>query len=427
MEDQALKPYDGATDGLSVVQTIDGPAFKGDLGSGVNWHCPGCQAIIAEAVYPGQILNLLFRCYSCGKLSSSASRVPGQPIAGRPVRLDHGVFFVKTVDVSNKPMPVVGYEAWNSYINETEAQPTPFSAATGDRIELNGPLLREYASRAIQLLGSDYPHLLASSKKSAASRTPKKSQPRLVELISYAEEAATMLERQKPGETISLDGNKLNELRGTIEIFDRWRNHPAWPSLAKGLTTETEGPHSLMLLTAASYLSDNGNGVGIVFGKTTGRVPDLWIEPDLTQKVDIEIKTPRTFRNVWPRRLAPDEIETVITKQLDKSASTRRGQFRKNSGILAIGAFHLSTGDLGQMVSVTRKVLERQARENRKPNLVGVLLSEFGYRMIAVSNGNLTSPAFVTSLTSRFVSHPGYKGSVRIEEGLPRVQDIHSN
>jgi hypothetical protein len=119
-----------------------------------------------------------------------------------------------------------------------------------------------------------------------------------MELISYAEETARVLETRTPGATVSLDGDKISELHGTVEMFNRWRNHPAWPQLVHTLAAETEGPHSLILLTAASYLSDSGNGVGIIFKKAVGRIPDLWIEPDLAQRVNIEIKTPQVLRGV---------------------------------------------------------------------------------------------------------------------------------
>jgi hypothetical protein len=244
-----------------------------------------------------------------------------------------------------------------------------------------------------------------------------------MELISYAEQAADLLEHRQSGETIDLDGASINELYGIITVFDRWRNHPAWPQLTKSLATETEGPHSLMLLTAASYLSDIGNGVGITFEKTTARNPDLWIEPDLTQKVSIEVKTPQAFRNVWPSSLAVDDAMTAITRQLDKAASTKRSQFGANSGILAIGAFQLPTGGLDQLASITRGILQRQARERRKPNLVGVLLCEFGHSFIGTVNGNPTPVGFASTLTNRFVTHPGYRGTARIQEGLPRVSD----
>jgi hypothetical protein len=420
MDDQTLLVYDGPTDDQSVMNLVSGPGFKGDLDRGINWHCPGCQAVIAEAIYPGQLLNLVFRCYSCAQLSASPVRAPGQPLPGRPVITARGEFYLKTVVVTDKPVLIAGYQARDGYLNETAAPPIPFAAATGEQIELGAGFLRELASRAIRLLGSNYLHLQASGRKSAASPTPKRQIPRLMKLISYAEEAAKIFERQEPGVPINIDGDQISELYGTVGMFERWRNHPAWPQLVNTLATETEGPHSLMLLTAASYLNASGNGIGIVFKKTTGRIPDLWIESDLLHKINVEIKTPQAFRNVWPGTLSADEAEKVITRQIDKAASTRRGQLgAKSPGVVAIGAFHLPTGGLDQLVSVASGLLRRQAKSHRKPNLVGVLLSDFGFTTEPV-NGNRQSVGFTPTLTNKFVSHPGYRGSVRIEEGLPR-------
>lgn len=132
MEEQTLQPYDGLTDDLSVVNPITGPAFKGDLDVGINWHCPACHAVIAEAVYPGQLLNLLFRCYSCGQLCMSPVRALGEPLPGRPVILARGEFYLKSaVVVTGRPHPVAGYRARDGYLNETAAPPIPPVGAAG--------------------------------------------------------------------------------------------------------------------------------------------------------------------------------------------------------------------------------------------------------------------------------------------------------
>jgi hypothetical protein len=419
--DQTLQSYDSPTDGLCVVNLVtDSPAFKGDQDVGTNWRCSNCNALIAEAVYTGQLLNLLFRCHSCSQVGASPVREAGQPLAGRPIVLDRGEFYLKTVDVAGKPTPIVGYQARLGYLNETAAPPIPFATATGGRAELSAALLRELASRAITLLGSEYRHLRASAKKSAASRTPKRSQPRLMELISYAEQAADTLETREMGISVDLDADQLSELHATITMFDRWRNHPAWPHLANTLASETEGPHSLMLLTAASYLSDNGNGVGIVFKKSAQRIPDLWVEPDLTQRVNIEVKTPQAFRGLRIRALSTSEVENILARQISKAASSHGGQLgNRIPGIVAIGSFHLPPGGLDRVFSGTERVLAQQARMHRKPNLVGVLLSEFGFTM-GMADANTRSLGFAATLTNRFVPYGGYRGTVKIAEGSPR-------
>ena len=330
MDDQALQPYAGPTDDLCVVNLVTAaPAFKGDPGVGINWRCSKCNALIAEAVYPGQLLNLLFRCNSCGQVDESPVREAGQPLAGRAVILDRGEFYLKTVDVIGKPTPIAGYQARLGYLHETAAPPVPFATA-----ELGADFLRELASRAITLLGSEYPHLQASARKSAASRTPKRSQPRLMELISYAQQATGAFEACEPGAQVGIDGDQLSELYATVTMFDRWRNHPAWSQLAKTLASETEGPHSLILLTAASYLSDTGNGVGVVFKRTTQRIPDLWIEPDVTQKVNIEVKAPQAFRGAGSARCRRVKFKLFLpnksTKRRPVTGASSAAEFRES-------------------------------------------------------------------------------------------------
>ena len=93
---------------------------------------------------------------------------------------------------------------------------------------------------------------------------------------------------------------------------------------------------------------------------------------------------------------------------------------------MTIGSFHLPPGGLGQLFSATEQVLAQQAKAHHKPNLVGVLLSEFGFA-IGMANAKSRSPGFTATLTNRFVPYPGYRGTVKIEEGLPRWSRFSEN
>jgi hypothetical protein len=80
----------------------------------------------------------------------------------------------------------------------------------------------------------------------------------------------------------------------TVALFDRWRNHPAWPELVRSLVTPAEAQHAVMLLVTVSYLVDAGNGVGIVTQDSSGRrIADLWVDPSLAERLHLEVKPPR--------------------------------------------------------------------------------------------------------------------------------------
>jgi hypothetical protein len=417
VEDHTFQPYRGATDDLSVMDLMSSPVFREDADPGVNWHCPGCETLLAEAVYPGQFLDLLFRCRMCDTLSASANKRPGQPLAGRPIICAPGQFYLKgVVDVAGKPSLLAGSSARDAYLYETSAEPIPFSGGQ----EISAPFLNELASRASNLLGAAYSRLRASDDRARSSPTPRATRHRLTELIAYAEELADAVDEQSSGSFVPVDGDRIIELLATVQMFDRWRNHPAWPELVNALASENEGPHSLMLLSAASYLSDSGNGVGIVSQGGKGRIPDLWIEPTLIERLNVEIKTPAALRGFKGLAISAVEAEKVIERQVNKAASAKRGQLDPaRSGVLAIGAFHLPAGKLEALVSATQRVLARQAKENRKPHLAGVLVSAFGYNVLRLPTER-GRQQLNTFMENRFVRHPGYKGDLTIDQSQPR-------
>lgn len=267
------------------------------------------------------------------------------------------------------------------------------------------------------LLGNKYRTLRESDERGRASRTPPARRHRLLELIDYAHEAAELLGDSRSGFDKGLDGYRISELIATVSLFTRWRQHPAWPHLVDTLASDTEGQHSVMLLAIASYLTDTGNGTGIVFRQGSGKISDIWTQPTLTERLNVEIKTPILFRG--PRAsLSVDEMRDTIERYVKKSASVQRGQLAPDqSGILAIGAFHLGQDALDLLCLAGQQVLDKQ--KDRKHHLACLTFSELSYTFIntADSSGNLQRQ-FMVSLRTRLVPHPGYKGKLVVREGM---------
>ncbi len=63
---------------------------------------------------------------------------------------------------------------------------------------------------------------------------------------------------------------------------------------------------------------------------------------NLAERLNIEVKTPIALRGPRALHLSQTEAEGVITRQVDRAASSGRGQLDTGySGLLAMGAFHL--------------------------------------------------------------------------------------
>jgi hypothetical protein len=426
MVNKYLEPYDGEIidgkdgEGRSVLLVFAAPpvpALIGHANNGITWLCPACDTEIALNVYPRQLVDITFCCPSCMKISYTPGREAGQPPAGRPVVLGPKQYGItSSVDLGNVPVMWMSQRALQGHISESGARTHMPDGEIRQSTILNAASLLRLAEEAAQLLGKKYSALQESDKRGQASPTPPPMRHRLIELIEYARKAASLVGTDLSSADSELDYRQLTELKATTMLFRRWRHHPAWPQLMTSLTNNTETQHSVMLLTVAGFLTDTGNPVGIVFRQGSGKIPDMWIEPSLGQRLNIEIKTPVEFRAPEERPTVDSMYET-IARLVNKCASSRHGQLApEHSGVLIIGAFHLGQNALDELCSAGQSVLNRQ--KNRKHHLAGLIFSELSYMVTdaADASGQLQRH-FMPSLQTRLVHHPGYTGQLIVREG----------
>lgn len=417
VEDRVLEASAGEPDLVAALHPQSGPAVVGNADPGINWRCAACGTVLASAVYPGQFLDVLFRCYECGQLGASPRRRPGQPLAGRPLLVPPGRYRVDSaVETADKPFMIVGQQALDGYLLETGL--LRLSVTSG--LELTAEYLNNLAEEAADLLGESYESLRASDERGRASSTPPPRRHRLIELIDYAQDASGALENHKPGDFLALDGFMISELHSLVGLFDRWKNHPAWKQLVSNLQSETDVHHSHILLAVASYLCDSGNGVGLVFEERPGqRIADLWVRPSLVERLDVEIKTPLGFRGPLGSPLSDDVAQRIVERHVKKAASAKSGQLNTDfSGIVAFGLFNLSEADTQKVVLACERLLNSQ--RDRKHHLAAILLTSFRLSKTTVLDGAfVTREAFAPAFNTKVVRHPGYTGSLTLEENLP--------
>lgn len=398
---------------------VSRPAFVGSFDPGIDWLCPRCSTVLVQgAAQEDQFLNLLFRCHSCDAIGGSPLRQPGRPLAGRPLLTPPGKYRLEsTVDMSDRPVMCVGQQAIDGYVAETGAGQRAAGAADGDPSELTPAGLRGAAAFVVKLLGDRYPRLVAADERGRASPTPPRRRHRLIELIDYAEVAASLLEQRRGAEQVELDGNLLSELFTTTALLRRWRNHPAWPRLVDTLASDTEVQHTVMVLAVASYLVDAGNGVGIVVDDAGSRVADIWTEPTLLERLEVEVKTPQDLRGPRAAPLEVAEAVKLLGRQLKRAAATKGGQLSTDhSGIVAIGGYHLGAGSLDVLEASSKQILTRQG--GRKRHLAALVVSELSYRLTNVEDQSVHqgSSSLTPTLESRLVKHPSYGGALEIRQ-----------
>lgn len=296
VEKRSLAPIDEASDGYGELCPDSRPVLVGD--GGIDWHCYRCGSLLLEGMHERQILNLLVSCYACGTTAATPQREPGEPLAGRPLLFPPGRYRLSNqVSVVDKPVMLVGIQALNGYQQETGLEPlSEVGRDTLGHSDISAGFLRTLAFEASALLGERFAHLKAADERGRSSPTPPASRHRLIELIDNA--AATAADLDQGGRIVN--GDFLSELYTCVSLFKRWCRHPAYPHLLMTLADGPEVQHTIMLLAVASYLADAGNGVGIVFRQSNQRIPDLWLTPSVTERLNLEVKTPTEFRG--PRK-----------------------------------------------------------------------------------------------------------------------------
>jgi hypothetical protein len=373
--------------------------------------------LVEGAAHEDQFLDLLILCYSCGVLGATAVRKPGRPLTAQGCLIPPGGHVLSSaVQIHGPAMMVVGKQASDGYEREVGLGEEFWA---GQEPELNSELLRDAAGYLRELLGDSYKRLLAADRRGLASPTPPDWWHRIVELIACGESAADRLDgRGTEGGTVELNGDLLAELVTAAHQMRRWRRHPAWPELVRSLAGETDGQHTVMTLTVASFLADTGNGVGIVSGSGGGRIPDIWSEPQLGERLNIEVKTPQALRGPRRSALGAKGALKVVERQLAKAASTKGGQLDiGQTGIVALGAFHLGSGSTSVLETACRAVLGRQ--RGRKKHLAAVALMHLScepIQEVEEATGKVRH-GFSPRLEMRLIAHPSYGGALEIREG----------
>lgn len=412
-----LVPHSGSTDGWATLIAKSFPLIHGNSSEDVSWECL-CGRQLGVGLYARQLLNVLIECGECTQVLESPRRLPGEPIPGAPLYLEPGGRYLlgEALNVVDKPVAIVGRGALFDYAHETgQTIPGVYSPdSTAVISALDADAFNAIACQLRDLLGDGYESLRGSDDRGRRSKTPPAYRHRILELIDFASDAAAEVGGDRNGRLGEIDGNLLAEALTVLAVTRRWQHHPAWPTLRASLASDGEAPHTTMLLTVASYLADAGNGVGIYTNSVHQRAStaDLWVEPDLRERVDIEIKAPVALRG--PRgRLSESQATTILQKALKKSERQRRNT---RSSFLVVGGYHLGPS-FDRVVSTAQGMLDHE--RHRWRSLGGIIVADCTFEAhVREGEGSQTlSPAMRVELAL----HPGYKGELSVDVSARRL------
>lgn len=406
MAEIRLERHTGADDQWAIFCPTAIPAFRG--AGPLDFLCSSCPTTLVEGAYDRQFLDVLFRCPTCVAENRSDSRPAGSPLAGRPILVPPGRYLTSVSVDLPLPVQVVGQQAIDGYTRETGAR-----WASSGKESVLPPLspdgLEVLAAELVRVLGDSYERIRAAYQRKLAARADAAVQHRLIHLREYVLSAAASLRAQDGPGNLTLDGDLLSEAWATVTMFRRWQFHPTWPELARSLVDPTSVQHTVMTLLVASYLVDSGNGVSISASNRAGRIPDLWAQPTVIERLEVEVKAPIDLRGPLTLPLDAGRAGGLIRRLLDEAGSSSHGQLDPtSSGVLAIGAFHLGPGGIETLERAAMRVLARQAR--RKPHVVGILVCEATYLESYVNRELTLTPV----MNQRLIRHPGYTGGLEV-------------
>ncbi len=386
---------------LIIQQTLE-PAVFDTWSDGVDLLCE-CGELLARCISVDQLWNISIQCRSCGVVSACDPLPPGRPLPSPTIVLHGEQVAQEPIDLQRQTL--VGEAAVEQRRAEIGEPGSTFGRRDSDEDgRVDAAYLRGLIETAKEILGAELARLANSSRLSRTSKTPSSSQHGLVRAISLAETAEQSFAGPKP----FIDAPAWAELRALATLAGRWRGHPEFESIRRALVHEYE--HTLILLTAATYLEDHGTGVWLQPAAPGQRTPDLRIGARRNEEGYVEIKAPRALQ--WPKHpIARDEAEKIVKKAMKKAGTGKSGQLKHGlPSILVIGGFHLTDADLNVLRRAADVYLAGAARLNNHRGLLGILFVTVGAGMKRRFSvvGDVT-----TSISRRFevrVSlHPGYK------------------
>jgi len=429
MADVILERVESDADRTVLIHANgSGPLAVGVATNGVNYLCSGCSRVVLQGVYLRQFLSIVIRCLQCGAIGATPTREAGEPVPAYSVVAPVGQYMIG--GQINVPGPGVfaardaaedfAFEVGARHSERANRWAATFPSGTSPSA------MRLIANLGRDLLGDRFDHFNAMYERSEKHSTPHAEHHRLVGLIRYGEKAANQIQSATRRSQVTIDANRIAELYAAVEMFHRWRHHPAWRDLVASLRDPSHVRHTVMLMALASVLADAGNGVGVVRASQPGtRIPDAWVAVDSHRRLDLEIKTPQAF-NEPGAALSFEAAVEVIERHVMRAGSPRGGQILLGRpGVIGFGAFHLGLGGIELLEQAAHEVLRR--RGGQRTHIAAIVAVEVTYQFTQIRNrtGTPIATNMQPILQYRIALNSDYTQEIPISTDRPHWRTMH--
>ncbi len=229
--------------------------------------------------------------------------------------------------------------------------------------------LHELLARAERLLGKEPLQRLIDNHAAAVTRrVAPRHRHRLIEIILRLRAVADF------SDSLLLGAAVVNaaELNAALDLYDHWKDSPAWRDFQRALLSPREYLHAVATLSVADQLRVHHPSVELVVATATARTADLMMVVPEESGMAVEVKAPAAL---WQRERALDIREAVwiVRNRLARAGTGVTGQLAAGRpALLVVAGFLLSEETFEVLMHGADIALRNQ--QPRRPHLLGIAL-----------------------------------------------------
>jgi hypothetical protein len=363
-----------------LIQGSENPIFAGEVPIDNHLYCSaGCGQMLIENYYPDSFVELIFKCFRCGSMTTTPNIEDGEILAARVTYGSYGGKYLIGGTVTYSPSAMIAGE---DVIERVSKICLP--SGTLRRRKLDDRFVTEARDRYVDLTTVDYD--LQSRIIDRGGQGVRFDYPLVWALKQLSH-------NMRPG--IFPVDNPTRAALSIVNMFnvlcDRWDNSFRFPVVATQFGKKASFFHTAFTLMIADHMSRSGQMVGLSLEDKHGEPnPDLYIRVQADKKFHFEIKTPEAFQ------ITSDAYNhATIKSKLNRVLKDSSRQINRNSqGALFVGATMEDTGAITALERWRDNLITSRGRyHSGLAALVTVVKSDYdpnslSYRIDGASNGH---------------------------------------
>jgi hypothetical protein len=340
-----------------LVQETALPVFEG--GGIEDLTCAHCNHILAARIDPRSLIGLDIECFACKKTTRTPSWPQGET-------LPKGVISVGSTGrhvISQIPIGREGVFTCDAEIQRIQNSTRIKPLRSDGPVVVTIQALDIWEAELNNLTRNKFLKPIAAARRAHASGNKRFVQcPPAWALVHLRDRLLANKLGSADADTIAIA--YIAQIHG---LLHRWYHHHHFPLITSALSSEFN--HTVTMLTAAGFLTDYGNDMGITDTiSAKGRSPDLYVYTGRQSRFSFEVKAPDVL--FWPSpALSVQDVEKYIYRSLNSAKGQITGE---TGGAVIIGASHPDPSSKRNFVAALTNVISSGKVSSRIAAVLGV-------------------------------------------------------